>query len=301
MSKKGISNLMNDHLMWKLHLWDNESKTKNVKFREIPPYQDCELGKWLHSDNLAEYGGFPEIIQLQQVHQEFHLLAEEIQANQSYENFQVLVRFQKLQTLSDQILLFLLQLEGHSKRVEIQNLIAFFGKTISLRTPYTLEHSERVAVLSVEIGNKIGLHPDEQETLHYAATLHDIGKVGISEYVLNKNTKLTEAEFVMVKYHAALGYNLLQPLNLDSRIPLCVLSHHENFDGSGYPKGLTGENIPLFSRIIRIADSYDALTSDRPYRMAYNSEKAIRILRQDAHCFDPHLFNEFLELKAEES
>lgn len=107
----------------------------------------------------------------------------------------------------------------------------------------------------------------------------------------------------MVQQHTILGYQLLQPMKINPMITTAVLSHHENYDGSGYPEGLKGEAIPLAARLIRIADFYDALTSHRSYRnnAAYNSAEALDVLQENRHCFDPSLFGTFVEMIMEKS
>jgi len=128
-----------------------------------------------------------------------------------------------------------------------------------------------------------------------ASLIHDIGKIGINETVLNKPTLLTEAEFVMIKCHTTLGKKLIEPLALDSLLTEAVMCHHENYDGTGYPDGLRGEDIPLIARIIRIADYFDALTTSRPYRGALSVREAIKIMKKNRHCFDPEIFSYFLD------
>jgi HD-GYP domain-containing protein (c-di-GMP phosphodiesterase class II) len=142
-----------------------------------------------------------------------------------------------------------------------------------------------------------------RKVLGHAAKLHDIGKVAISDSVISKPSRLTRAEYLMVQQHTILGYQLLQPMKIDPVITGAILSHHENYDGSGYPEGLKGEAIPLAARLIRIADFYDALTSRRSYRNgpALSTAEALDVLQENRRCFDPSLFSAFVEMIMEKS
>jgi|Deesub1362A_J573_1020465.scaffolds.fasta_scaffold00171_34 HD-GYP domain-containing protein (c-di-GMP phosphodiesterase class II) len=188
------------------------------------------------------------------------------------------------------------------KVIEISEVVErtsiLLSRVIELRDPYTKGHSEHVAeivVNFVNLNSPLNFSKEKIPVIYRAALLHDIGKIGITEQVLNKPTKLTEAEFIMIKYHPILGYNLIKPLLFDELIRDAILYHHENFDGSGYPQGLKGDNIPLIARIFRIADYYDALTSSRPYREALKPDEALRIMKEQSNCFDPELFSFFIE------
>jgi putative nucleotidyltransferase with HDIG domain len=174
-------------------------------------------------------------------------------------------------------------------------LIQLLSEVASLRDPYIMDHSRRVQSLSIQLAQRIKLSAAQIKQVGYAAILHDIGKLAISEAVINKATHLTQAEYFMVQQHTSLGYKLMQPLNFYPLIGDGILYHHENFDGSGYLSGLSGEAIPLVARIIRITDMYDALTNARPYRIAFDSQAAVAIIQKDQHCFDPSLLGEFFK------
>ncbi|WP_235848422.1 HD-GYP domain-containing protein [Litchfieldia alkalitelluris] len=168
-----------------------------------------------------------------------------------------------------------------------KNILLFEGFLESLSTaldardPYTAGHSIRVADYAVAIGHKLGINDKGLEILKKSALIHDIGKIGISDKVLLKDGKLSDEEFTMIKSHPEIGARILSQMqdfsNLETIIE-GVLYHHERYDGFGYPKGVSGEQIPLFGRIIAVADAYDAMTSDRPYRKGMSSEKALQIL-----------------------
>src|SRR5262249_222128 len=136
----------------------------------------------------------------------------------------------------------------------------------------TEAHSLRGVRYALELGRAIGLNEQELTDLEYGALLHDIGKVGIADSVLKKTGPLTEDEWAVMRQHPTTGYNVLRNLDfLQNALPV-VLHHQERFDGRGYPNGLRGEQIPLLARIFTIADSFDAMTSDRPYRRAMRPE-----------------------------
>lgn len=157
-------------------------------------------------------------------------------------------------------------------------------------------HSYRVSKLCESMGRAINLEDDEINELKTVGLLHDIGKIAIEENILNKNGKLTEEEWEQIKRHPEIGYRILSTVNEMSDMARYVLAHHERWDGKGYPKGLTGEDIPLKSRIITIADSYDAMVSERSYRGALPKEVAIEELKKGKDIqFDSKLVNIFIE------
>lgn len=154
------------------------------------------------------------------------------------------------------------------KKVAIHELIDVVVNILDARDPYTFTHSWRVAELSVLISENMGLAKDKIEKIHIAAHLHDIGKIGVPDKVLNKTGKLTNDKILHIQAHPRIGYNIIERLPIFEEISPIVLYHHERFDGLGYPDGLKGECIPLESRIISVVDAFDALSSDRPYRKA---------------------------------
>lgn len=164
------------------------------------------------------------------------------------------------------------------------------------RDPDLADHLQRLDAQAAQFGRRIGLSEQEATLLGIGAGIHDIGKLCINEHVLNKPSRLTSAEFFFIKQHPMAGYQLLAPLELDKRITDCVLHHHENFDGSGYPHGLAGENIPLFARVVRIWDSYDAITMNRPYHKGLSSSEALALLQKDKAFYDPVLLGSFSEM-----
>jgi putative two-component system response regulator len=167
------------------------------------------------------------------------------------------------------------------------------------RDDATGQHTQRVGKLSALIAGAVGQPKSEVELLRVAATLHDVGKIGIPDQILLKPGRLTSEEFDLIKSHTTIGGTILG----DSKFALLdmareiALSHHERWDGTGYPRGLKGEVIPLSGRIVTIADVFDALTHDRPYKRAWSLEEAVvEVKKLSGHQFDPHLVDVFLSL-----
>ncbi len=154
--------------------------------------------------------------------------------------------------------------------------------TIDARDSYTRGHSERVALVAQCLGEELGFPADELEDIHLSGLLHDIGKIGVDDHILRKVERLNEEEFEQIKKHPEIGCQILAGLqNLHHVLP-GVRNHHESFDGCGYPDGLKGTAIPLMARVIAVADAYDAMGSDRPYRSGMSLERVETILRENA-------------------
>ncbi|MCX7944083.1 MAG: response regulator [Deltaproteobacteria bacterium] len=172
-----------------------------------------------------------------------------------------------------------------------------FAMAIEAKDRYTIGHSERVAKITLEICKGLGLSEEETGRIFQAALLHDIGKIGIRYEELNKPEKLTPKEYEMFKLHPVIGKKILQPITFLQNILPDIYHHHEQYDGSGYPDGLRGEEIPLGARILAIADTYDAMTSDRPYRPALSHDVAIEELKRCSGTqFDPKLVEVFIKI-----
>ncbi len=171
-------------------------------------------------------------------------------------------------------------------------------KASEYRDPETGMHVMRMAAYSEHIAKKMGFSKEASDLLLEAAPMHDIGKVGIPDDILLKPAKLTEPEFEIMQTHSTIGYKILSDSNSQlmkaaAEIALC---HHEKFDGSGYPNGLKGEEIPIFARIVAVADVFDALTSDRPYKKAWDSKDAIELIKKNSGShFDPECVEAFLK------
>ncbi|HEX5710004.1 MAG TPA: HD domain-containing phosphohydrolase [Sulfuricurvum sp.] len=171
------------------------------------------------------------------------------------------------------------------------------SKTAEYKDPETGSHIARVSHYSKMLAAQYGLDEKEQEILFYAAPLHDIGKVGIEDAVLLKPGKLIDEEFDQMKLHSTIGYNILKNSTNPYLIAGSIVaqSHHEKYNGLGYPNGLVGDEIPLYARIVAIADVFDALTSIRPYKRAWSFEEAMALIEKEkGEHFDPHLANLFI-------
>jgi HD-GYP domain-containing protein (c-di-GMP phosphodiesterase class II) len=154
---------------------------------------------------------------------------------------------------------------------------------------------ENTVSYATGIAKGLDVSPDELENIRQAAVLHDLGKVGISDKILHKKSKLTEKEFAQIKKHPQIAADIIRPIQFMHDIVPLVLYHHERWDGKGYPAGLKGEDIPIGARIIAIADVYQALTSNRPYRKAFPKRKALQIIKEGAGTqFDPRIVATFL-------
>lgn len=174
----------------------------------------------------------------------------------------------------------------------IHQIADALGKAIDAKDTYTFQHSQQVAIISYIIALQIGLNEDDAELIHIAAHLHDIGKIGIPDNILLKNGPFDFYEKEVMKSHSLLGYEILNNVDIfkETGISTVVLHHHEHYDGQGYPNGLKGEEIPLGSRIISIADTISAITQDRPYRKKRDFEYALTELeRCSGTQFDPIL------------
>ncbi|HEX3869941.1 MAG TPA: HD domain-containing phosphohydrolase [Pirellulales bacterium] len=164
----------------------------------------------------------------------------------------------------------------------LADVVRAMSSAIDAKDPYTRGHSDRVARVSVRLAQELGCDQDTLKTLYMAGLLHDLGKIGIDDNVLRKPGKLTEAEFEHVKTHVEIGYRILRDLRKMQSVLPVVLHHHESWDGKGYPHGLKGENIPFLARIAAVADAYDAMASDRPYRNGMPDDKLDEVIREGA-------------------
>lgn len=172
--------------------------------------------------------------------------------------------------------------------------------TLDAKDAYTRGHSERVALVARRIGAYLGLPEEDLRNIYLSGLLHDIGKIGVDDQVLRKPGQLTREEFEQIKRHPVIGYNILAGLrNLHAVLP-GVRHHHEAFSGNGYPDGLKGEEIPLMARILAVADSYDAMISDRPYRGGLKLEKLEEILREGSGPqWDPRIVAAYFSIREE--
>ena len=172
-----------------------------------------------------------------------------------------------------------------------------FVETIEARDPYTKQHSTRVTHYAVSIAKAIGCSREEIDVLNVSGNLHDIGKIGIPDNILLKPGQLTDGEYEVIKRHPSVGSNIIGHFTMWTDEQKIIKHHHERWDGKGYPDGLSGEEIPFLSRILSIADVYDALTSDRSYRKRLQDDVAIGMIRENTGIqFDPKVVDAFLKL-----
>jgi response regulator RpfG family c-di-GMP phosphodiesterase len=181
--------------------------------------------------------------------------------------------------------------------LEFAKVLAY---TLEEKDPYTSGHSERVCYYSDFICKRLSFQPKDRTELQIASYLHDIGKIGISNRFINKKGTLSSTDWAIIKQHSNKSIELLAPLKLSSNILSFIQHHHEHYDGTGYPDGLAGEQIPVGARIIAISDAYDSMTSNRPYRKSLSSEEAkAELTKCSGKQFDPQLITIFLDVLKE--
>ena len=183
-----------------------------------------------------------------------------------------------------------------TEKIDFHEFIKSIADVLEIRDFYTRGHSNRVADYALSCSEEIGLKKDEREFVQMSAHLHDIGKVGIPDNILKKEEKLTEEEYLIIKKHSELGYRILKNINGFDRFAVVVKHHHERWDGTGYPDRLKGEEIPLISRILSVADSFDAITSNRVYRNGLSIEYGVNeLLKNSWKQFDGDVVNAFIK------
>ena len=182
-------------------------------------------------------------------------------------------------------------------RKMLNDIVQTVALTVEIRDPYTAGHQQRVSQLTSAIARQMNLSPYQVEGIYMSAILHDIGKISIPAEILTKPGRLTEIEMNMLKTHPEVGYDILKRIDFPWPLAKIVLQHHERLDGSGYPKGLKGDEILLEARIIGVADVVEAMSSHRPYRPALGIDKALEEVSQNRGIFyDPEVVNACLKL-----
>jgi putative two-component system response regulator len=182
-----------------------------------------------------------------------------------------------------------------------ENILFSLAAALESKDFYTRGHSDRVSSLAVCMARRLGLGEWELEAMRRGGLLHDIGKIGVKESILLKSGKLTDEEMAHIKTHAARGYDICAPLKSLEPSLAIIRSHHERIDGQGYPDGLMGDDIPLEARIAAVADSYDAMTTDRPYRKGMTSQEALAIFENEIEAgqWDPVCVRALMEILRE--
>jgi len=174
-------------------------------------------------------------------------------------------------------------------------MVMALSGALDARDKYTAGHSRRVMEYATGIARHLKLPEKDIDGLKISALLHDIGKIGVSDAILHKESKISDKDFAVIKKHPEIGANILKTIGTFKDLVPIVYHHHERFDGKGYPQGIYGEHIPLHSRIIAITDSFDAMTSTRPYRKALPVETALlEIELNSGKQFDPSISNVFI-------
>ncbi len=179
-----------------------------------------------------------------------------------------------------------------------ENILFSLVKALEAKDGYTRGHSERVAFYATAVAAQLGLSPKEMEIIRKGALLHDIGKIGVKEEVLLKPGAFTKEEMEHIKIHPSVGYDICKPLKSIAPCLCCIRSHHERIDGEGYPDHLSGKEIPLLAKIISVVDSFDAMTTDRPYRKKMPKETAFKIFEKEKTQgqWDPAIVEAFLDM-----
>ncbi len=202
-----------------------------------------------------------------------------------------------LELLADQVSLALLNVKEVEDRKAMYNaMLLSLTRSVDTKSRWTAGHSERVTTHAVAIAKKLGLDTKTREKIRIAALLHDIGKLGVPEAILDKPDKLTDEEFEIIKNHSVMGEDIIKDIPHFSMVKSVVRHHHEKWDGTGYPDGLSKDAIPFAARIVAIADVWDAITADRPYRKGFSYAQALEIMKSEkGKLFDPALLDIFIQ------
>jgi putative two-component system response regulator len=193
----------------------------------------------------------------------------------------------------------LLKLKQRTDELERAESVLFtLARSIEGKDPYTHGHCERLSDYSARLGEHLGLSEDQIVALRRAGVVHDVGKIAVPDAILLKPSSLTQDEWKLIKEHPVVGERICAPLKSFRFVLPIIRHHHEKFDGSGYPDGLQGEDIPVTARALQIVDVYDALTTDRPYKHAFSITDALQTMKQEVAkgWWDPHVFDEFERL-----
>ena len=206
--------------------------------------------------------------------------------------------------------LFLIHLLAERASLTVENLLLYDSLSMNLyatlralvrsleaKDPYTKLHSQRVTYIALALAEFMGIKDEELEVLEFAGHLHDIGKIGIRDQVLMKPGRLTREEYEIIKAHPVIGEEIVSHLGLMTQAKAIIRHHHERWDGHGYPDGLTGAETPVLARIMAVSDTYDAITTDRPYRKGHSPQEALEeIIKNSSTQFDPDVVKAFREL-----
>lgn len=268
----------------------------NLKCWLVPKTRCCESGKGNHQgDACSRCTIYRQLAgnEIEQLADAFNYMAASIQeyTHSLYElnlelegkNDELTDQRDELECQKQQLMALNQELEASLKAIDdSQSIIYALAVAVEAKDPYTRGHSERVAEFSVRLADALGLYTRDFGIIRGAALLHDIGKIGISGSILRKPGSLTGIEFQQVKKHPGIGERICLSLKFARDMLPIIRHHHERFDGKGYPDGLKGEKIPLMARIVAVADAFDAMTSDRPYRPGMTVDEALNVLGEGA-------------------
>ena len=196
----------------------------------------------------------------------------------------------------------LLRMKKYTDELESAEKIIFtLAGVVEARDQYTMDHCKRMAHYGTMLGERLGLDTEEIKTIQWGAYLHDIGKIAVADHILLKPGVLNEQEFIQIREHTLIGEKICQPLKTLKPVLPIIRSHHERFNGSGYPDKISGESIPRIAQIVSLVDCFDAMTSTRPYRQALLKEQVIDMLKEETtrELWDPEICAVFFELIAE--
>lgn len=267
-----------------------------VKFPNPKEKEDLFFLKFLEEEKFITYYGVPLIIKGRSIGVLEVYQRSPVKRDQEWLDFLNALAGQAAVAVDNAQLFENLQHSNLELTLAYDATIEGWSRAMDLRDRETEGHTQRVSTLTVQLAQQMGIPQTDILNFRRGALLHDIGKMGVSDNILRKPDPLTEEEWKEMRLHPLYAYEMLAPISylkpaLD--IPYC---HHEKWDGSGYPRGLKGEQIPLAARIFAIADVYDAVTSDRPYRKAWSREKALKYIREQSGLhFDPQIVEKFLE------
>ena len=270
--------LVNPKVTYHLDGFDSDSITVDRTNLEPIAYTNLQGGTYTFNMNIKTALG--------EGNKDMQVIIEKEKATHEEFWFKALMSFLILAAMTMVVVFYVrrktkaLVKKQEENKLFIREMIEAFAKTIDMKDEYTKGHSTRVAEYTAMLAEELGFDEEEVEKYHNIALLHDIGKIAIPPEVLNKPGQLTDAEFNTIKSHAAKGYRVLKDISIMPELAIGAGAHHERPDGKGYPKGLKGDEIPRVAQIIAVADTFDAMYSDRPYRKRMNFDKAVSIIKE---------------------
>ncbi len=270
---------------------------RTVAVPNLLPLDTAVTRMWLRDENFVAYYGTPLIAKgvVKGVLEVFHRTA--LEPDKDWLNFLEMLAGQAAIAIDNATLFESLQRSNAELALAYDTTLEGWSRALDLRDQETEGHTQRVTALTLRLAQIVGIGEPELLHIRRGALLHDIGKMGIPDSVLLKPAQLTPGEWEIMRRHPVYAYELLAPITYLRQAVEIPYNHHEKWDGSGYPRGLKGEQIPLAARIFAVVDVWDALRSDRPYRAAWREEKVREYIRAQAGLhFDPRIVQAFLDL-----